>query len=444
MGDVGGTRREGHAVLARFDGEFLDALSQLDELHHADIAHGLRLVPGESERSLRRAVVGGPISVFVTIRHVGRRIVHGLSGLTGCRSLHLCRKGEVVFEACVHQRTEFLHALHGGSRQGAALVGRQVEDKRGVASHGFEIHLEQRFGTLHAFAFVPEPSEVGTLSIAFAGMPLPSVLIAILAIAHGPVGFTGPSGLVADPACLAAHAPKDDVGTGVVDGVTQVGNVVVSLCVVNGAQGVGSAVVAPVVAARGTIEPHFELFGSVSGQLSTLLEKNLLGVVVSIVAVGILFAPIGTVEVPGRHVKTVFHAQLLSSLCKVAGDVGVFAIRRAGISHMMVGGLGGPEAEAVVVLGGDDDALHAGVVERLGPLLAVEACRVECLRVGVAISPLTVVECVQSEVDEGVSLHLLPVYLLLLGQRQHWLGGFHVFLCRRVHTEHGSTRQHGQ
>ena len=71
-----------------------------------------------------------------------------------------------------------------------------------------------------------------------------------------------------------------------------------------------------------------------------------------------------------------------------------------------------------MVLGGDDDALHAGIVERLGPLLAVEAGRVETLYRGVAISPLAVAKGVGTKVDEGIGLHLLPSHLVLGGQRR--------------------------
>ena len=86
------------------------------------------------------------------------------------------------------------------------------------------------------------------------------------------------------------------------------------------------------------------------------------------------------------------------------------------------------------MLGCEYHALHSGSNECLHPLLAVEACRVECLRVGVAISPLTVVECVQSEVDEGVSLHFLPVYLLLLGQRQQHEDAMDLHVCADAFT----------
>ena len=77
----------------------------------------------------------------------------------------------------------------------------------------------------------------------------------------------------------------------------------------------------------------------------------------------------------------------------------------------MVGGGGGPEAEAVVVLGGEDDALHAGTLERAHPLLGIEALGGEGLSGGVAIAPLEVVEGVEAEVHEGVSLQLLPLDL---------------------------------
>ena len=62
-----------------------------------------------------------------------------------------------------------------------------------------------------------------------------------------------------------------------------------------------------------------------------------------------------------------------------------------------------------------DDALHAGSHERLHPLLTVEALRVKHLWVGVAISPFSVAERVETEKNEGVGLHALPVDLFLFG-----------------------------
>ena len=76
-------------------------------------------------------------------------------------------------------------------------------------------------------------------------------------------------------------------------------------------------------------------------------------------------------------------------------------------------------------------------------MLAVESCGVESLRVGVAVSPFAVVEGVESEVYEGVCLHLLPVNLLLFGHRQDWGGSLHVLLSRRIHTQYGCACQHG-
>lgn len=78
----------------------------------------------------------------------------------------------------------------------------------------------------------------------------------------------------------------------------------------------------------------------------------------------------------------------------------------------MLRGLGGPRAEAVVVLGRIDHALHAAFLEGFHDLGGIEVRGVENLRVFVSVSPFPAGKGVQAEVDETVEFHALPVHLL--------------------------------
>jgi hypothetical protein len=69
-----------------------------------------------------------------------------------------------------------------------------------------------------------------------------------------------------------------------------------------------------------------------------------------------------------------------------------------------------------VVLGGQDDAFHAGLFGHAGPLAAIQGGRVERVGRFLTVSPLLVSKGVHVEVNEGIILQFLPVELL--GRRQ--------------------------
>ena len=70
-----------------------------------------------------------------------------------------------------------------------------------------------------------------------------------------------------------------------------------------------------------------------------------------------------------------------------------------------------PEAEAVVMLGGDDYALHARGLGGRGPLAAVQGSGIEEVFRLRALAPFQSAEGVGPEVDEHVVFHLLPFQL---------------------------------
>ncbi len=83
--------------------------------------------------------------------------------------------------------------------------------------------------------------------------------------------------------------------------------------------------------------------------------------------------------------------------------------------HRVIGVGAWPEAETIVVFGGEDQPLHACLGGHTGDLSGIERCRREELRRLVAIAPLFVGEGVHREVDEAGDFHRLPAELPLAG-----------------------------
>ena len=89
----------------------------------------------------------------------------------------------------------------------------------------------------------------------------------------------------------------------------------------------------------------------------------------------------------------------------------------------MFGIPGRPQAEAVVVFGGDDDALHAGFFGYACPLAAVQLGGVECGGAFGAVAPFQIGEGVDVEVDEGIVVELMPGLLPFGGSGAEGSGG---------------------
>ena len=70
--------------------------------------------------------------------------------------------------------------------------------------------------------------------------------------------------------------------------------------------------------------------------------------------------------------------------------------------------LAGPEAEAVMVLGGDDDALESCFAEERAPLVAIEFGRIENSGTFLSIAPFTSGERIDGKVNEIVHAQTLP------------------------------------
>ena len=85
------------------------------------------------------------------------------------------------------------------------------------------------------------------------------------------------------------------------------------------------------------------------------------------------------------------------------------------MEHGVVGGLGGPQAEAVVMLAGEDDAAHAGIRQRAHDGVGIELFGVEQVGVFVAVTPFLIGERVHREVEEGGEFQFVPGQLARAG-----------------------------
>ena len=83
------------------------------------------------------------------------------------------------------------------------------------------------------------------------------------------------------------------------------------------------------------------------------------------------------IPVPRREVDTHLEAVLVAGLTQFGQhiDLAIFILRSivGRMCDVVIGQWTGPHRETVVMLGHDDDALHAGLLERPHPLLHVHS-----------------------------------------------------------------------
>jgi hypothetical protein len=127
----------------------------------------------------------------------------------------------------------------------------------------------------------------------------------------------------------------------------------------------GAAVVA--VAAVGAVEPDGEQFAVLGEQFAQL---------VAVIGEVLRAAVILVMAIPGREVDAEADAVPLAGVADFADDV-AFAAFPGAVLDRVFGELGRPEAESVVMFGGEDEALHAGLLGDTDDLVGVEVGGVE-------------------------------------------------------------------
>ena len=154
--------------------------------------------------------------------------------------------------------------------------------------------------------------------------------------------------------------------------------------------------------AIGSVHPNTE-DGSVVG-------KEFYQLVDVVVVIGLALPVSGLGPIPGGQVDTELEAVTAGSLGNLADHIALASLPgRAG--HAVLGVGTGPEAEAVVVLAGEDHPRHASGFKGLHPLVAVQVRRVEEGGILVAQAPFAVGHRVHAKVHESIHLHALPIEL---------------------------------
>ena len=282
------------------------------------------------------------------------------------------------------------------------------------------------------FPFVVEPTRTDR-HIALAAQPFLAILVpvhAIPVIAHGrfrieeaPLRRASPSLFVADPADIG-HRPAEYHRLRVFGLYLFAGLFIFIIGLrVDRARLAGTAIIA--IAPIRTVEPIFEQRPVVANQLFHLRME-----LVHVARLAVVLA----IAVPRRKVNTELQPIFMASIRKVAHHITLSILPRR-ILYGILRRSRRPEAEAVVVLGGQDDTLQSGRLNRTNPLFAIEVGRVECRSRRIAITPFQIIERIQSEMHERIRLQFMPFHLLGRRHRQNRCGSF--CLLARSQTECG-------
>ena len=223
-----------------------------------------------------------------------------------------------------------------------------------------------------------------------------------------PVGSTGKAPFVAHPTASGTSVGENHRLR--LDAVQHLINtrVIIIVPAVYGTCFLGASI--PAVTAIGAVKPDFEHF-TVIGQQVTQLRIEIIQIFRRTV--------IGLMPVPRRKIDGELQPVFPAGVRKFAYDIALPSLIRR-IGYAVVCTLEGPKAKTVMMLGGEDHSFHAGVHQGLRPLFAVQPGRVEGSGIGITISPFTVIERIQAEMDKSVCFHFLPLHLFLFGNRQNW------------------------
>ena len=295
--------------------------------------------------------------------------------------------------------------------QAAPGVRRHVQQQQGVAPHALVVNLQELVHAFHlvVLGFSPEPAGADG-DICFGRYPLAAHTVSLVEglfggtslsggeafrIQGGPVGAAGAALFIAHPAAAGAYIAEDDgVGLVLVYGAVEKRPVVILFL------SVGTFSV-------GTIEPLLE------NRAVGASQNAFQGLDKDIVIGG------GTVSrvmpVPGGDIHSELDSFPGAGLGEFFQDISL-SVPPGTFPYGVFGNRAGPQAEAVVVLGGDDDALETGCLGRSHPLVAVQVCGVEEVFGFGAFSPFQAGEGVGAEVTEHIQFHILPGNLFGRGQ----------------------------
>ena len=322
---------------------------------------------------------------------------------------------------------QLMEPAHIVGMEQALVGGRDVQQKHGVAAHGFFIDVQQLFQRLHLIilAGMPEPARPdGGVHLrrvpdqvlfisqngAAAQILIPCLdgalpeggIICLLAVSgdflridgaprhHAPFGGAGVSCLVAAPADIRPAHMNAGIGLQVAN------HSIVTIPVIDLLFAIGAF-------PTGAIQPYSEDVPVAGEQLRQLGDK--------VIIVRLSRAVQRMMPVPWRQVHPEADTARLAGPRRFGHH-----IHRAGAgSHGVLRVAAGPQAETVVVLAGQNQASHASGFDGLHPLDWIQFRGVEQGRTFRAIAPFLVGKGVHGKVHEGVKAHLLRAQLPLRG-----------------------------
>ncbi len=403
-------------------GEPPHALAQRHRLaqpHHVETRG-----PVQVQHHLGRSggIVCGPIRALVAIDELGgaeSRIT--AAHVTGVQP---GRARQVRSERCVQVPSHGFERRHVVLVDQSAAIGRQVQQQARAAPHRDVIQLNHILRSSHqaVLAGVIEPARPDG-HVAFGRNPMRAVgmsrveLVPVgesrapgAQVQRGPAGIAGDARFVAHPAHFRPHvAEHDGVGLQLPHQGPGLLPAVVSLAI-DFPSLARAAIVA--VAAVGPVEPDLVDRAVLREQLAQLVAE-----------VGHVFRPavVLVVAVPGRKVDAELQAVPPAGVGNLAHHVPLTALPGAVLDRVLRV-LRRPQAEAVVMLGREDQPLHACLLRRAHNLVGVERAGIEDRFRLIAVAPFLVGEGIHREVQKAIELQILPRPLSRAGQGAVRLG----------------------
>ena len=412
--------------------ERLHALAERDVLHHLHAVEAGRLTQTQLDPAILSAVVGRPEATRLVAEHhrrcIGRIPAADVRGQGGRASRKIAPEG------APDELGKLLQTGHVVLVDEPAPIDGQVQQQIGAAPDGAQPDLLQVVEGLDlvVLARVVVPARTDR-DVGLARDPGVAVLVPDVELGRAlggphevlgapvgvPVRLPGDAALVADPAQVRTAPVEDDrVRLVLVDGALEEVPVVL--------------LALPVRAlATRAVEPDLE-----DGPVAREDLGELRGEVL-VVGLAVAVARLG--PIPRRQVQPELEPLGPARLRELGQHVPL-AVPPGAAGHVVLGDVARPQAEPVVVLGGQDHGLHAGLLGHAHPLVTVELRGREGVRRLGAVPPLLVGERVHVEVHERVVLQLVPGELRTRGQRQDRLRRRHLGLDGRAALEGGGDR----
>ena len=410
---LGHSLQKGHAPVAD-GGSLIDIfpLAVRAQAIHQEAFHPLAL----GNFLLQKQTAQGDLSAKI-------QFIHRPMGRAGLGQPRRGFPGKELFDG----PAQFRHARHILFVDAAFPVGGKVQVQPAIAAHGGDIGMKKPFQGMGLLRLMPEPAgtdghirfrraetqPAGGQNVA----QRPQLRLRIVHMGQsaflvkgagaglhlrqagqfpghdGPFREPGRAAFVADPAHVGA-AVVEDAGVGLIfPHQIDISPKIVFLPFAVGAF------------AAGAVKPHHE-------HIAVFREKlRQLGFIILIIGLG---AVKGAIPIPGGKIEAEFDAALTAGVGKFPHHVALTA-PEGRMLHGMFRIFAGPQAEAVMMLGGENQSAHARGFGHLHPLAAIQARGIENSGILPARAPFPAGKGIHAEMDKAVKAHIQPALLPLRG-----------------------------